>query len=686
MTVNTDTQEMIVSALMKNPYLFSICKSEMTEGYFTSPSCKVIYKALSLYYDKYKGMPRLNELLVMIDDTYYSTVGVNLNEVKDTCCRLWDQPEPDELFIKDKITDFLRKVRSSNALKTFVDQLKVNPNLESDEVVTNLIKALEVQLGTTKVFQMSREDQLKEARKNSVGSEDQSRIIPSFLDSLNQCLMFKGYQPSTVNMIVAPPGCFTGDTKVFVEGSTKTLEELYNEGQEDLSIYGYDFVLNSPRQGKCKKVVLTKYTQDLVEITVDHKYTIKCTPDHRILLRNGKYVQATDLSEYDSLMPLTLTKSENVKDCKASFKERMKSLFTPSVSLSQEKQQVLSFINRLLVEFFVDFISLEEYVSYSRRTTSPKVYWLRDIADAYHTSEENLLLIWDQIISDAKNFNHKVTSISRIYSYDPVPVYDIVESSVDSNFALALSDREGVFVHNCGKSMFLINEGTHAAKQGFEVLHVFIGDMVEYDGFIRYLSCISGTPQNTLVTMTVDQQMEIVNLCNQQYSNIVDKIFILAYPSLSQTVDTLIEDINRFEKELKKDFDLIIIDYPDNLILEGKSLYTDGGTLYSSLEKLARLSKSVILTASQPQKAYWSHQIIPLEAAAESSKKQQAVDVMLTMNTDSRGANFGTMLLAKARKGEVGKIFRFKTDFARCSLGEIDEGTFNACKAAYGIK
>lgn len=442
MNVSTDAQEVIISALMKSAYLFAICKNEMTDGYFSSPSCKVIYKSIATYYDKYKGMPKLNELLVTIDECYYPAVGVNLAEVKDTCCRLWQMPEPDEVFIKDKITDFLRKVRSSTALKNFVDRVKINPNLENDEIVSDLVKALEVQFSTTRVFNPSDASQVKEARQASVGSTDQSKIVKSFVASLNQSLMFGGYQPSTVNMIVAPPGT--------------------------------------------------------------------------------------------------------------------------------------------------------------------------------------------------------------------------------------------------GKSMFLINEGAYAAMQGFNVLHIFIGDMVEYDGFIRYLSRISGTPQSSLVMMPQENQMAIVEQCNQQYDNVLKRVFMLSYPSLSATVDSLIEDINRFEKQLDKDFGVIIIDYPDNLILEGRSLYEDGGTLYSSLEKLARLSQSVLLVASQPQKSYWNHQIIPLEAAAESSKKQQAVDIMMTLNTEARGANFGSILLAKARKGEVGKIFRFKTDYARCLIEEIDEGMFQAMKASYG--
>ena len=443
MNVSRDTQELIVSALLKSSHLFASIKNDINEGYFSDPSCKVIYKSLANYYHKYSAMPGLNEMIVSIDDCYSPMSGVNLSEVKDTCQRLFTYEEPEESFIKDKITDFIRKVRSSSALKNFLDQMKINPNLESDEIVSELSKALEVQFSTTKVFNMNDMEGLKEIRKSSVGSSDKSKIVHSFIESVNKCLMFGGYQPTTVNMIVGCPGS--------------------------------------------------------------------------------------------------------------------------------------------------------------------------------------------------------------------------------------------------GKSMFLINEGVNAIKQGFDVLHIFIGDMVEYDGFIRYLSCISGTPQNSLVMLNEEKQAEVVNICNQQYNNIFDKLFLLAYPSLSIDVNKLIEDISKFEKQLNKDFGVIIIDYPDNLIQEGRSLYEDGGTLYSSLERLARLSQSVVLTASQPSKGYWSHEIIPLEGAAESSKKQQCVDIMLTMSLKSRGANFGSFHLAKARKGETGRVIRFKTDYVKCKIEEIDESTYQAMVSAYGM-
>lgn len=440
MVISTDTQELIIASFLKNSYLYTTCKDEITDGYFSIPTLKVIYKALQVYYKKYSSLPSLNELLVTTEECYYPQVGASIVEVKDTCCRLWNFPDPEESFIRDKITDFIRKVRSSQAFHTFIEQMKTNPSLDDEDMVSTLAKSLDVQLSSTKVYLMNDPEQMKEARQNAIGTLDQSKIIRSIFPSLNSSLMFGGWQPSTINMVVAPPGT--------------------------------------------------------------------------------------------------------------------------------------------------------------------------------------------------------------------------------------------------GKSMYLINEGVSAASQGFEVLHIFIGDMVEYDGYIRYLSRISHTPQNELVLKTSDEQSAVVKLCDQQYNRIFDRIRILSYPSLALTVDTLIEDVNKFEKQTGIDFDMIIVDYPDNLKQDGTSLYTDGGILYSSLERMARLTKSVVLVASQPPKTYWNLPIIPLEAASESSKKQMCVDIMITMNTETRGADFGTIFLAKVRKGEVGKVVRFKTDFAKCLIEEISEANYNALKAA----
>ena len=576
---------------MKNSYLLGICKNEMTDGYFSDPSCKIIYKALVTFYNKYDSLPDINGLMVVIEDCYYSTLGVTIEDVKNTCIRLYGSEPQDETFIKDKITDFIRKVRSNNALGNLLNQIKTNPNMsfETDTIVNDLAKSLEVQLSNTRLFDVMNLEQVKEARLASVGSEDNSKIIKSIFSGLNASLMFGGYQPSTVNMVVAPPGCFVGDTKVFttdIDG-IYTLEELYNNKSNHI-IYGNDLNGNI-RTGSYSSIYLSDYTDSLVDVEINNEYVVRCTPDHPFLKLDGTYDKALSLKENDELM--SFDRNDHSK------------------------------INKFIV-----------------------------------------------------------TKITEIHLEEKVPVYGIVDAKPFNNFAIALNDTEGIFVSNTGKSMFLINEGVYALKQGFKVLHILIGDMVEYDGYIRYLSCASGYNQNHLVILTTEKQQEIVQMCNQQYNNLFTRLSLLAYPSLSLKVDNLIEDIARFEKQTGYDFDMIVIDYPDNLQQEGRSLYEDGGTLYASLEKLARITKSVVLVASQPKNFFWNQEIMPLESAAESSKKQQCVDIMLSMNTGFRGASYGSALLAKARKGEVGKLFRFKTDFAKCKVEEIDENAYNVLK------
>ena len=165
MNVEKSTQELILSALLKNSYLYSVCKSQITDGHFSDPSCKVIYKALTSYYNKYGNLPNTNELLIKIDECYYSTVGVTITTVKETFSRILEYDEPDEEFIKDKITDFIRKVNSSAVLRRFVEKCNTNPNLEGDEVVADLINAMDVQLSTNKVFLSSASNSSKETNK-----------------------------------------------------------------------------------------------------------------------------------------------------------------------------------------------------------------------------------------------------------------------------------------------------------------------------------------------------------------------------------------------------------------------------------------------------------------------------------------------------------------------------------------
>ena len=102
--------------------------------------------------------------------------------------------------------------------------------------------------------------------------------------------------------------CFTGDTKVkLLDGTEKTFEELveYEKTHPDTEYWVYS--MNEDGElvpGKAMHPRITGYVNELIELTLDNGATIKCTPEHLFMLRDGSYKAAKDLTTEDSLMPL----------------------------------------------------------------------------------------------------------------------------------------------------------------------------------------------------------------------------------------------------------------------------------------------------------------------------------------------------------------------------------------------
>lgn len=101
--------------------------------------------------------------------------------------------------------------------------------------------------------------------------------------------------------------CFTGDTQIqMLDGSSKTMLELLNDFNNNLDNYVYSF--NHEKQiiepKKILKVFKSGENARLVKVTLDNGETIRCTPEHRFMLRDGSYVEAANLIPMQSLMPL----------------------------------------------------------------------------------------------------------------------------------------------------------------------------------------------------------------------------------------------------------------------------------------------------------------------------------------------------------------------------------------------
>lgn len=92
--------------------------------------------------------------------------------------------------------------------------------------------------------------------------------------------------------------CFVGDTLiVMADGTTKKISEIQN-GEPILS---YNIGLSKTEIEPAINPRITKYVTEILEIELDNGTILKCTPNHRILLKDGSYKEARDLTEDDDL-------------------------------------------------------------------------------------------------------------------------------------------------------------------------------------------------------------------------------------------------------------------------------------------------------------------------------------------------------------------------------------------------
>ena len=92
-------------------------------------------------------------------------------------------------------------------------------------------------------------------------------------------------------------GCFTGDTEVaLASGRSITFEELVEAYQHGETKYCYT-VQDDGTIGieRIENPRITKEDTELVSVTLDNAETIRCTPDHEFMLRDGSYREAQEL-------------------------------------------------------------------------------------------------------------------------------------------------------------------------------------------------------------------------------------------------------------------------------------------------------------------------------------------------------------------------------------------------------
>ena len=101
-------------------------------------------------------------------------------------------------------------------------------------------------------------------------------------------------------------GCFTEDTEVkLVDGRNLSFSELIVEHKQGKR--NFTFTLDEDLKIKIAEIKnprLTKESEEIMKVMLDNGEGIKCTLNHKFMLKNGTYKEAQNLKSGDSLMPV----------------------------------------------------------------------------------------------------------------------------------------------------------------------------------------------------------------------------------------------------------------------------------------------------------------------------------------------------------------------------------------------
>lgn len=229
-----------------------------------------------------------------------------------------------------------------------------------------------------------------------------------------------------------------------------------------------------------------------------------------------------------------------------------------------------------------------------------------------------------------------------------------------------------------GKSTALAGEAVSFISQGSNILHYTLGDLQGLDMFHKYVA--NATKKSINSVMLEGDRLRKSSVIKDMF----EKVRFRVKGTYEFDIDDLCMDAKR--QRDKFDFDTIIVDYDGGLRQKDSAkstMYEEGGYTYGKLKQLCTQLGCVGLVGCQPKITSWKKDVIGLEAAGESSKKQHHVDIMLTASRPDSQVPIGTINIAKARRGETGKRNYVCYLFGYSSIIEISQNEYNMIKEWY---
>ncbi len=225
-------------------------------------------------------------------------------------------------------------------------------------------------------------------------------------------------------------GCFTKDTKVrLADGRNLSFEELIAEDLQGKR--NYTFTINSDGRVAIAPIVKPRRTKrgaEIMKVVLDTGESIRCTPNHRFLLKNQTYVEAQNLTSGISLMPF-YARLSTPEDVPLSDMKGYEMVLQPL-------EMKWEFIHHLADAYNIEhgaYPMARGRVRHHKELSKRATMWQTGVSKYYDGDIER--------IPAEVNGNHKVSRIEFLQEHEDV--YDLTVPNTH-NFVLSA----GVFVHN----------------------------------------------------------------------------------------------------------------------------------------------------------------------------------------------------------------------------------------------
>lgn len=310
--------------------------------------------------------------------------------------------------------------------------------------------------------------------------------------------------PNTAPINASNP-CFTGDTLVDTsEGRIPIarLAEMASFGAELPMAFAFDLVSGQPVLRQINRAWMTKRVKSLATVTTDKGLSFTCTPDHKFLTYDGRYVPASELTAgtrlrkinrhvyADGRAKLILPGKSNAAwqhrwmweqangpipvgmEVHHSNDDKSDDRLKNFELLPSGEHQSIHFAgdrNPRYMDRDVDLIVATYEALESRMGRIPSsASWNRHVqangltgrlpqfsgnARKHNGQTWGEFVEW--IVDQQAAVNDKVASVTLVEADEPVPVYDL-EVEGTHNFAVAcVASTHSIVVHNCSEYMFI---------------------------------------------------------------------------------------------------------------------------------------------------------------------------------------------------------------------------------------